>query len=147
MELSDGFLHTLSCRAKEKPQTQRRKTTSLRRSTESARRPDAPPHTQFVLQVHLKGRTFLSVIKKIKSDSIILFDQIQIVLNGPDCHCLFPGVLKMDTHLAGIICHVVSIFATNVLITTTEGNVDRTTTHITLKTLFSLYIIHKPLSE
>lgn len=32
----------------------------------------------------------------------------------------------MDTRLAGIICHVVSTFATNVLITTTEGNVDRT---------------------
>lgn len=28
----------------------------------------------------------------------------------------------MDTRLAGIICHVVSIFATNALITTTEGN-------------------------
>lgn len=141
MELSDGFLHTLSCRAKEKPQTQRRKTTSLRRSTESARRPDALPHTQFALQVHLKGRAVLGVIK-IKSDTIILFYQIRIVWNGPDCHCLFPGVLKMDTHLAGIICHVVSIFATNVLITTTEGNVDRTTTHITLKTFFFSSILY-----
>lgn len=41
----------------------------------------------------------------------------------------------MDTHLGGIISHVVSIFATNVLITTTEGNVDRTT-------LIFLYIIN-----
>lgn len=29
----------------------------------------------------------------------------------------------MDTRLAGIICRVVNIFAMNVLITTTEGNV------------------------
>lgn len=41
-----------------------------------------------------------------------------------DCNCV-ADVLKMDTHLAGIICHAVSIFATNVLITTTEGNVEK----------------------
>lgn len=54
----------------------------------------------------------------------------------------------MDTHLAGIICHVVSIFATNVLITTTEGNVDRTTTRITLiKNCFFQYIMNRHISE
>lgn len=37
---------------------------------------------------------------------------------------VFPGVQKMDTPLVGIICHVVSTFATNALITTIEGNVD-----------------------
>lgn len=42
-----------------------------------------------------------------------------------DCNWVSSGVLKMDTRLAGIICHVVSIFATNVLITTTEGNVGK----------------------
>ena len=60
--------------------------------------------------------------------SLLFYIWTQIVLM-----CVFTGVLKMDTHLAGIICRAVSIFATNVLITTTEGNVDRTTPRITLK--------------
>lgn len=42
-------------RVKEKPQTRRKKMISLRRSTENVRRLDAPPCTQFVLQVHRKG--------------------------------------------------------------------------------------------
>lgn len=35
--------------------------------------------------------------------------------------CLFSDVLKMGTRRGGIICHVGSIFAMSVLITTTEG--------------------------
>ena len=54
-------LLTLSSRAKEKPQTQRRKMIRPRRSTESARRLDARPHTPFVLQVHLRGSVFLCI--------------------------------------------------------------------------------------
>lgn len=46
-------------------------------------------------------------------------------LDDIDCNWVSSGVRKMDTRLAGIICHVVSIFATNVLITTTEGNVGK----------------------
>lgn len=37
----------------------------------------------------------------------------------------------MGTHRAGITCHVGNIFATNVSITTTEGNVDRASEHTT----------------
>lgn len=44
----------------------------------------------------------------------------------------------MDTHLAGIICHAVSIFATSVSITTTEGNVDTT-----LRTVLFYCILRK----
>lgn len=46
---------SLDYRAKEKPQTQRKKMTSLRRSTENVRRPGVLPCTLFVLQAHLKG--------------------------------------------------------------------------------------------
>lgn len=44
-----------SFRVKEKPQTQRRKTTSQRKSTGSVKRPDARPRTQCVLRVRQRG--------------------------------------------------------------------------------------------
>lgn len=63
-------------------------------------------------------------------DVLRLFDYYQHVLIRLS---LLSDVLKMDTHLAGIICHVASISATNVLITTTEGkrNINRAALHTT----------------
>lgn len=52
-DLSDDFC--FSFRVKEKPQTQRRKTTSRRRSTGSVRRRDARPRTQCVLRARQRG--------------------------------------------------------------------------------------------
>lgn len=68
-----------------------------------------------------------------------------MVVNGAEPgHCLLPGVLKMGTHLAGIICLVVSIFATNVSITTTEGNVDMFNTSHYIKPVFYSYDTQAP---
>lgn len=63
-------------------------------------------------------------LSSLPSDSSVFYLP-SIFLYDIDCYGVSSDVLKMDTHLAGIICRVASIFATNVLITTTEGNVEK----------------------
>lgn len=55
MEVIVNVLHILFSRAKEKPQKLMKKMSNLRKSTGSVRRLAVRLHTQFVLQVHLKG--------------------------------------------------------------------------------------------
>lgn len=108
----------LSSRAKEKPQTRRRKTTSLRRSTGSVRRPDARPRTPCVLRVHLKGGVrLLLVLHALVSRWVGLF-QLDLTVS-----LVSSDVLRTDTRRAGITCPVASTSATNVSTTTTEGRV------------------------